>query len=657
MPASYGGRHTQRVSSARGVHGSTPASNQEVEPAMIESRRDGAVAVVTLDRHATRNSLDAEVCTALREAVEAADAAAGDVEDPVRAIVITGAGTAFCAGADLSGGVYTTDFYDAHAAMLRAVETADVPVVAAVNGPAIGAGVQLALAADLRVVAPGAVFAVPVVKVGLALDNWTIKRLANVVGGGHARSVLMTARPVGAEEAARIGLANEIGDLDAAMEMAAEVADFAPLTLRHIKSVVNDDDARLLPRDEHTELQHRAWHSADMAQARAARAEKRAPRLRGRRRHECRTGRRRAAPVRPVLRRNARPRPGADRIPRAVPPGRGTARGVAGRRPAPASTRGERHPMSARHSAEPQGNPTARRVVLVGAVLLVAALVIGLALAVLSRLGPAGLCGDREEITVAAEPGGAHHVEALADASARWHTFEGTEVSSSDMAARTASREDFADLWVPDSAVRLAQVSQQARIPFDTVLNSIASTPVILATRDARVDLSTWTSALATPGLAMGDPVRSGIADAPILAASSEVENMRSTSDALGAAMAALAQGPAGRTGAAPSERALLEGVIRSGGAAVVSERQAVLAVRDAPDAGIELAAPSTGVVFLDHPLAVTTQDPTRRDAAAEAAEGLRDATASSDFAAGLADDGFRTADRTPLADGEGIGE
>src|SRR5699024_2452221 len=240
MPASYGGRHTQRVSSARGVHGSTPASNQEVEPAMIESRRDGAVAVVTLDRHATRNSLDAEVCTALREAVEAADAAAGDVEDPgraivitgagtafcagadlsgggcttdydvpralpaprsepcaevctalrgaveaadaaagdveapVRAIVITGAGTAFCAGADLSGGVYTTDFYDAHAAMLRAVETADVPVVAAVNGPAIGAGVQLALAADLRVVAPGAVFAVPVVKVGLALDNWTI---------------------------------------------------------------------------------------------------------------------------------------------------------------------------------------------------------------------------------------------------------------------------------------------------------------------------------------------------------------------------------------------------------------------------------------------------------------------------------------------------
>lgn len=248
---------------------------------MIATRRDGPVAVVTIDRHETRNALDAEVCTALRRAVEAAGAEA-DAENPVRAIVVTGAGTAFCAGADLSGGVYNSDFYDAHAAMLRAVESVPVPVVAAVNGPAVGAGVQLALAADLRVVAPGAVFAVPVVKVGLALDNWTIKRLANVVGGGHARSVLMTARPVGAEEAARIGLANEIGGLDAAMELAAEISEFAPLSLRHIKAVINDDDARFLPRDEHTELQQKAWSSEDMAEARAARVEKRRPIFRGR---------------------------------------------------------------------------------------------------------------------------------------------------------------------------------------------------------------------------------------------------------------------------------------------------------------------------------------------------------------------------------------
>lgn len=248
---------------------------------MIVTRRDGPVVVVTIDRHDTRNALDAEVCTALRHAVEDAGAEE-DAEDPVRAIVVTGAGTAFCAGADLSGGVYNTEFYDAHASMLRTVESVPVPVLAAVNGPAMGAGVQLALAADLRVVAPGAVFAVPVVKVGLALDNWTIKRLANVVGGGHARSVLMTARPVGAEEAARIGLANEVGGLETALELAHELSTFAPLSLQHIKTVINDDDARLLPREEHTALQQRAWRSEDMAEARAARLEKRPPIFRGR---------------------------------------------------------------------------------------------------------------------------------------------------------------------------------------------------------------------------------------------------------------------------------------------------------------------------------------------------------------------------------------
>ena len=102
------------------------------------------------------------------------------------------------------------------------------------------------------------------------------------MGGGHARSVLMTARPVGAEEAARVGLASEIGDVEAAMELAAELSRFAPLSLRHIKTVINDDDARLLPREEHTELQLRAWSSEDMAEARAARAEKRPPVFRGR---------------------------------------------------------------------------------------------------------------------------------------------------------------------------------------------------------------------------------------------------------------------------------------------------------------------------------------------------------------------------------------
>lgn len=312
----------------------------------------------------------------------------------------------------------------------------------------------------------------------------------------------------------------------------------------------------------------------------------------------------------------------------------------------------------ARHSASsPDGNPTARRVVVVGAAVFAGVLVVGLVMAGLSRAGFSGFCGDGVQVTVAAEPDIAAHVQSLADGAGGCYSFDVSPVSSADMTARISAREALPDIWIPDSSVRLARVSTEVQIPFDTVLNSVASTPVVIAHRDTDVDMSTWTSALATPGLRMGDPVKSGVADAPILAATSEVEAMRTTSEALGGSMAALAQGQAGRTDAPPAAREMVDSVIAEGGAAIVSEQQAVLAQRDAPDAGLEVDAPATGAVYLGYPLAVTTQDPTRRDEVAGAAEALRDATASSEFVAGLADDGFRTADRAPLAGSAGVGE
>lgn len=313
--------------------------------------------------------------------------------------------------------------------------------------------------------------------------------------------------------------------------------------------------------------------------------------------------------------------------------------------------------MTARHSATPQRNPTARRVVVVGAALIAAVLLVGLAVAGMSRLGIGGLCGGGDDVTVAAEPSIVGHVEALADEAGGCSSYEVSEVSSADMSTRIAGRQELPDIWVPDSTVRLAQASSEVQTPFDIILNSVASTPVVIASRGAGVDMSTWTAALATPGLAMGDPLRSGTADAPILAATSEVETMRSTSGALGTVLAALAQGQAAGQEAPPTERELLDTVVSEGGAAIVSEQQGVRAQRDTPDAGLELAAPATGAVFLSYPLAVTTQDPTRRDDVTEAAEELRDATASDDFAEGLAEDGFRGADRAHLGDGAGVGE
>src|SRR5437868_8577786 len=121
---------------------------------MIRTEERGRVGLIRIDRHEQRNALDVEHCERLRDAL-------GEVHaGGARAVVITGVGSSFCAGADF-GEVYGDGFRKALYEMLRRITTLPVPVMAAVNGPAIGAGTQLALAADPRMVAPSASFAVP----------------------------------------------------------------------------------------------------------------------------------------------------------------------------------------------------------------------------------------------------------------------------------------------------------------------------------------------------------------------------------------------------------------------------------------------------------------------------------------------------------------
>src|SRR5256885_13607333 len=147
---------------------------------MIRTEERGRVAIVRIDRHEQRNALDTEHCELLRDALGEVQAAGA------RAVVLTGEGSTFCAGADF-GEVYGDGFRKALYEMLRRFTASPVPTIAAVNGPAIGAGTQLALAADLRMVAPGATFAIPTATLGLAVDPWTVRRLALVAGGGPAR--------------------------------------------------------------------------------------------------------------------------------------------------------------------------------------------------------------------------------------------------------------------------------------------------------------------------------------------------------------------------------------------------------------------------------------------------------------------------------------
>ena len=240
---------------------------------VLDVSRDGDVSLLRLARPERRNALDLELCRALTTTA-GAEVAAG-----ARVLVVTGEGTSFCSGADL-GGVYGEEFLQALYGMLHGPEgltSLPVPVVAAVNGPAIGAGTQLALACDLRVADETARFAVPTPRNGMAVDAWTIRRLADVAGGGVARRLMIAAETVDRAEALVCGLADRAGTLDDALAWAHEVAALAPLSLAHNKSVLNGADD-----DEAATTFDACWASDDVREAAAARSERRAPVFTGR---------------------------------------------------------------------------------------------------------------------------------------------------------------------------------------------------------------------------------------------------------------------------------------------------------------------------------------------------------------------------------------
>lgn len=241
---------------------------------MIGISRDDDVVTIELQRPERRNALNLELCAALQQAL--LDAVATDA----RAIVLTGQGTVFCAGADL-GEVYSEDFTGGLLAMLHTIDSIPVPVIAAVNGPALGAGTQLAIASDLRVVAPEAFFAIPAAKLGISVDRWTVHRLSSLIGSGPARSMLIGVEPIAADEAFTRGLANKIGTLADAQQWAKTIAGLAPLTLRYLKLAFNDDGSRQPENDELRSALHRAWRSDDAQEGRTAREQKRAPRFTG----------------------------------------------------------------------------------------------------------------------------------------------------------------------------------------------------------------------------------------------------------------------------------------------------------------------------------------------------------------------------------------
>ncbi|MFI9506131.1 enoyl-CoA hydratase [Nocardia sp. NPDC052566] len=241
---------------------------------MLGVSRDGDVVTIELQREERRNALNSDLVAALREAVL-------DASQTARVIVLTGRGPIFSAGADLNG-VYSDDFLNGLMDMLHTVESIPVPVISAINGGALGAGVQLALASDLRVIAPDAYVAIPAAKLGITVDRWTVRRLVSLIGGGPARTILLGAEPVSAADAYAFGFANKLGTLADAQAWAKSIAQLAPLSLRHMKLVFNDDGTRDPDTVQQRAALEAAWTSADAQEGRLARQEKRPAKFVGR---------------------------------------------------------------------------------------------------------------------------------------------------------------------------------------------------------------------------------------------------------------------------------------------------------------------------------------------------------------------------------------
>jgi len=209
----------------------------------IQLERDKEIGVVYLNQPETRNALSMEMQEELRIALEglARDGA-------VKAIVISGRGTAFCAGGDLRTMGDSKPFQgrqrmqSVHRLVL-ALRNLEKPVLAAVNGPAFGAGWSLAMACDFVIASEKARFSLAFVKVGLIPDCGSLYLLPRIIGLPKAKELMMTGRVVEAAEAGALGLVNKVVPpeqlLPEALTLARELAQGPPLALGLLKSIVN----------------------------------------------------------------------------------------------------------------------------------------------------------------------------------------------------------------------------------------------------------------------------------------------------------------------------------------------------------------------------------------------------------------------------------
>ncbi|WP_051953874.1 enoyl-CoA hydratase-related protein [Xenophilus azovorans] len=264
------------------------------QPPVIVEHPAAGVALVRLNRPGRHNALSADAMQALRQALEGLSRDAA-----LRVLVLTGAAPGFCAGLDLAATLGNAGaagspapsaaewmaLQELFSGAVRQLRGSDKAVIAAVNGAAVGAGFALALAADVRIASRSASFHVGAVRMGLTAGECGISyHLPRCIGASRAFDLMLTGRPVMAEEAGRIGLVSDVVDdarlLDKALEMAASIMQASPYASRHTKQVMwaNLDAPSLdaaLALENHAQVL--GLMTADFREAATAFIEKRAP--------------------------------------------------------------------------------------------------------------------------------------------------------------------------------------------------------------------------------------------------------------------------------------------------------------------------------------------------------------------------------------------
>lgn len=257
---------------------------------LVRVHRQGVVVTLTLNRPEARNALSADLCRAVAAALIELE------DDPeARVLLVRGEGSVFCSGADLAAlsGPAGLDFIEAFETMLESVARSYLPTVAAIQGAALGGGLQLATVCDFRIAAGAARLGIPSSRLGVVVNFENVERLVQLCGIPLAKEILMAGRMLDGDEAVIKGLVTVTHppeDLDAAAgDFAAQIGELAPLSVQGAKRSIRliSEAAKLRERDPASvvaidALVAEAYASHDLAEGMRALADKRKPDFKGR---------------------------------------------------------------------------------------------------------------------------------------------------------------------------------------------------------------------------------------------------------------------------------------------------------------------------------------------------------------------------------------